>query len=296
MTDSTPTTPPANAADAAQPRRPRGTGFPSLTITEAVALIRQIAGFGAVHNNASLASALGHTTANSGPYRSKIAALKDYGLLTGRNDELTVTQLAQEIANPGFDADPQADLRKAFEQCQLFMTVLGELGKNQNLAVSSLANHAMNRHGVSNQSKDSFAEIFVKSGEVVGLIEVVDAEHFKIVEPSQRTVEQPAGDVDGAVPGVDTATSANVGGPGQPPAARQQFSAPSNAVVNHSWPIEGGVIRFTIETSMTLPATAYAVVGTVINEGDKLAALLAPAPVSPTVQAEPEQGDSADSE
>ena len=275
-------------AGTSAPRRPRGAGFPGLTLSDAVALVKQIAGFGASHNNASLSSALGHTTPNSGPYRSKIAALKDYGLLSGRNDELMVTPLGQELANPGFASNTAADLRTAFEQCQLFTKVLGELSKGQDIAIAGLANHAMNRHGVSAQSKDAFANVFVKSGVTAGVVELVGTDQFRIVDPSESR-----NDVldDNSDPGAEAAEGV-VRAPGtvtSPGGSAPRHNEYVNAVVNHSWQIDGGVIRFVVETSRTLPASAYGVVGSVIEAGDKLADMLA-APLNPSA------GDLADSE
>lgn len=272
-----------NAKAAKLPKRARGAGFPSMPLAEAVAMVKKIASYGTTHTNAAVASFLGHTTANSGPYRSKIAALKDYGLLTGRGDDLTVAPLALEIAHPGFDADPQNSLRAAFHNCKLFTVVYEALPKDRELEISSLANSAMHNHGVAAQSKDTFASVFVKSGVTAGLIEELDAAHVRLhdAKTSSAVEEHDEGDSPARVEDEGRATSS-------PAVVSEPIRASTTAVVNHAWPITGGTIRFTIESSSPLPAAAYAVIGTVISAGDKLAEMLGETEVSVEVAGDSE--------
>jgi hypothetical protein len=252
------------------PRRAPGVGFPSMPLGEAVTLIKKIASYGNTHTDAAIASFLGHSTANSGPFRTKVAALRDYGLLAGRGSDLSVTELALEIVHPGLDANPAASLRAAFMKCKLFATVLDALPKDVDLETAGLANTAMHNHGVASQSKDAFAASFVKSGVLAGLVEEVDAAHVRILagganapatDPEQQSVAEDAEDQ-----GADRQ---------QRTLSRPLAVDSTKAVVSHAWPINGGFVRFTIESSKTLPASAYGVIGTVIEAGDKLAAMLA---------------------
>lgn len=259
------------------PKRARGTGFPAMPLSDAVVLIKKVASYGTTHTNAAVASFLGHQTPNSGPYRSKVAALKDYGLLAGRGDELTVTALGLEITHPGLDADPKASLSKAFRSCKLFAAVYDGLPKDRDLEVSALANSALHNHGVAAQSKDAFARSFVKSGETAGLLASVEDGRIRL----PATVEASSGSSeDEKFENPDLRV----------PASRQANVTPvlSTAVVNHNWPIEGGTIRFVVESSRPLPATAYGVIGTVIEAGDKLADMLGLLEVSPEFDSDSE--------
>lgn len=258
-------------------RRAAGVGFPSMPLGDAVSLIKKIASYGTTHTDAAVASFLGHSTANSGPFRSKIAAMRDYGLITGRGGDLTVTPLALEIVHPGLDADPQASLRAAFGKCKLFTTVIDALPKDVELELSGLANTAMHNHGVASQSKDAFASSFVKSGVLAGLVEELAESKVRIPaqasaahSPTEEAETEDA--IENSPQGAGAGGFTGLGGRGG--FQRVVYPEPSNAVVNHSWPIDGGVIRFTIESSKTLPATAYGVIGTVIEAGDKLAEML----------------------
>jgi hypothetical protein len=250
------------------PRRAPGVGFPSLPLGETVALIRKIASYGNAHSDAAVASFLGHSTANSGPFRSKLAAMRDYGLLSGKGSELTVTPLALEILHPGLDADPQASLQAAFMKCKLFATVYDALPKGLELDIEGLANTAMHNHGVASQSKEAFAASFVKSGLLAGLVEEMDTERIRI-PPEGVAVSAEIEPEDAKAP-----YEVPVDRPQRQMPTRAILAEPTSAVVAHSWPIEGGVIRFTVESSLTLPATAYSVIGTVIEAGDKLAKML----------------------
>lgn len=248
-------------------KRSRGASFPAIPLADAVALVKKIASYGTTHTNAAIASFLGHQTANSGPYRTKVAALKDFGLLTGRGDELTVTPLALQLTNPGLDPNVQDCLATAFGSCRLFLTVYEALPTGRELDVQALANSALHNHGVATQAKDSFAKSFVKSGVTAGLFESLDNNKIRLSEKATTTTipiehEAPTPE-DGDL--IDKSSERN---------EASTLRLPTNAVVNHIWPIDDGVIHFIIESSRPLPAAAYGVIGTVIEAGDKLANML----------------------
>jgi len=246
-------------------RRSRGASFPSMTLAEAVALIKKIASSGTTHTNAAVASILGHQTANSGPYRTKAAGLKDFGLLSGRGDELTVTRLGLEIVHPGIGVDTDASLKRAFRSCKLFATVFDSLPKGDELEVDALASTALYNHGVAAQAKDAFARSFVKSGELAGVLITLDSGKIRLSEEAHNLA------ADDGAPGFETAPAAQA--PRREGGTRQ-YAFPTTAVVNHGWPISGGTIRFVVESTRPLPATAYGLIQSVIEAGDKLAQML----------------------
>jgi len=57
---------------------------------------------------------MGHATINSGAFRGKLAALRDYGLVSGRGESLEITPIGRKIAIPETEAERQAALREAF--------------------------------------------------------------------------------------------------------------------------------------------------------------------------------------
>lgn len=261
----------AETAKGKAPKRAPGASFPSMSLSEAVTLIKKVASYGNTHTTAAVASFLGHQTSNSGPYRTKLAALKDYGLLSGRGDDLTVTPLALELVHPGLDADPKSSLSRAFRSCKLFASVYDGLPKDRDLEVVALANSALHNHGVATQAKDAFASSFVKSGETAGLLVLVDGGKIRLLD------EAAEGPSDSVNPDSGGAHASRIPKGSVTPALPP---VPESAVVNHSWQITGGTIRFIVESSRPLPATAYSMIGSVIEAGDKLAAMLGPAEVA----------------
>lgn len=269
------------------PKRARGASFPTMPLGEAVAIIKKIANYGTTHTNEAVASLLGHTTANSGPYRTKVAALKDFGLLTGRGDDLTVTPLALELTHPGLDANPQTSLAAAFRSCKLFSTVYDALPRGRELDVDALANSALHNYGVATQAKKSFATSFVKSGETAGLLVSVEGGKIRLPDQGGAAMTEYVQDEPDQAPAVKS--SPDQAPVVKPPSGKEPgASVFAAAVVNHSWPIDGGTIHFIVESSRPLPAAAYSVIGAVIGAGDKLAVMLGPQEVAVENDGDPE--------
>lgn len=78
-------------------------------------------------SNEALASALGYSSAKSGPFHQRIADLRKYGVLTGRGSQLTACPLAQAIYNdrPGERAKA---LREMMESIPLFKALYEKFG------------------------------------------------------------------------------------------------------------------------------------------------------------------------
>ncbi|HEX6392167.1 MAG TPA: hypothetical protein VFZ97_01920, partial [Acidimicrobiales bacterium] len=71
-------------------RRKPSTGFPMIGLSEVTTVLTKAAQHGWNHTVAEIAGYLGHSTTNSGAFRVKLAALRDYGVLSGRGDELEI--------------------------------------------------------------------------------------------------------------------------------------------------------------------------------------------------------------
>src|SRR6185503_9990668 len=78
----------------------RGTGFPAISLPEAVEIVEKAGAYGRQHSMNALANYAGHSTVNSGPFRRKLAALKDWGLVAKAGNGITITPLGMEIAHP----------------------------------------------------------------------------------------------------------------------------------------------------------------------------------------------------
>lgn len=258
-------------ASATRKRRSRGTGFPSLSLSDAASAISTIAMMGKDLTKEQAASYLGHTTVNSGAFAVKYAALRDYGLLTGRGDDLEVTPLGMQIAHPESPSAREEALRQAFFRSDIFSSVYSTLHPGAELQKEHVAAKAMHQFGVSPQSKSNFIDAFVDSAETAGLVEVVDSERFRVRAPEADPVLQPQTDAEQSGGEADVPTT-------PPTEKRVEKAAPTRSaqppVVHHLWSLENGGMLFQITVSGSLPAPAYGKIQSIIEQGDELARML----------------------
>lgn len=262
MTDATPT--PAKAPGKTQ--EARGTGFPVLALQEAADVVKAAGAHGRSHSPDALAAYAGHTSSNSGPFRRKVAALRDWGLITGTGDTLTLTDRAMRIAHPPSDAELSDAMFDAFRNCELFWKVFENTAKGVELTYAALANSAVNNHGVGVGSKDKFVDSLVDSAATVGLADKVAGE--KVIFKARNAPSEGIG--------TNGATASNTGATEQK--ERRGESTPrGNAaapVVKQVWPVRDGEISFEIRLTTPLPAAAFAQVGKIVEEVQRLAETL----------------------
>jgi len=80
--------------------RVRSASFPLLSLPQAVKIIKDAGTYGPRHSRTAIATYAGHSSANSGPFKQKLSALRDWGFISGNGDELELTELAMKIAPP----------------------------------------------------------------------------------------------------------------------------------------------------------------------------------------------------
>jgi len=244
----------------------RGTGFPVISLPAATKIIREAGTYGKVHTANALASYAGHSTANSGAWRAKAAALRDWGLVTtAPSDSFALTDIALEIAHPSSPEDAQKAMLGAFNHCKLYVEIYNDMAKGTDLKVAQIANIAVTRHGVAAKSKDAFATSFVESAAAVGLASKVSADVVQLLSSpaaaSSDDVELDQHDE----PDGEAMVEREV------PLKRRPGSTPP--VVNQSWPLENGEITLTITSSKPFEGKVFVEIGTVIGAIEKLAQL-----------------------
>jgi len=104
----------AQSAGDERRRRKPSTGFPVLDLGEAASVLTRASQHGWEHTVAEIAGYMGHATTNSGAFRTKLAALRDYGLVSGRGKSLEITQVGRKIAVPESEQERLAALQEAF--------------------------------------------------------------------------------------------------------------------------------------------------------------------------------------
>lgn len=247
-------------------RRKRATGFPVVSLAEAAAILKEAGKYGFDHSTAAFASYMGHSTTNSGAFRQRLAAFRDWKLIAGRGDRLAMTDIARVIAHPTDDEAERKALQTAFVNSPVFFKLFDESAKGKPLAAGPLGNRAVLNVGVAPSSKDKFVQSFVDSAVAAGLASL-DDDGQVVLAPFDGGADggqQPSDEqfIDNRQPGPTSLGRTQ-------PVARQ-----GTPVVHQTWAIDGGSIVFEIRTDRPLPATAFTTVGQVVASLEVLAETL----------------------
>lgn len=259
-----------DGAQASKPatRRKRATGFPVVSLAEAAEILKEAGKYGFDHSTAAFATYMGHSTTNSGAFRQRLAAFRDWKLIAGRGDSLAMTDIARVIAHPTDDGAERRALQAAFMNSPVFFKLFDESAKGKPLAPGPLGNRAVLNLGVAPGSKDRFVQSFVDSAVAAGLASLNEDGQI-VLAPLD------AGASEGQQSGEDQFLDSPQ--PVQSSARRTQAAARQGTpVVHQTWAIDGGSIVFEIRTGKSLPATAFATVGEVVASLEHLAETLAP--------------------
>ncbi len=274
-----------DAPDAAEPtakpsksRRKPGTGFPVVSLAEAAKILKDAGRYGFEHSVEEFASYMGHTTTNSGAFRQRLAAFRDWKLIAGRGDTVSMTQLGRVIALPTDDEAEHAALQEAFRSCVVFTKVYDEAQKNTPLDRQVLGRRAVHGFGVSPNSVNKFVDSFVESAIVAGLAEEAGENQVVLLDPLSTDV----------LPTSTTAATKADPSPAATAAARSAPARVSTPVVHQTWPIADGMIVFEVRSDRPIPASAYVMVGEVVSTLERLAGVLAPMPEAGEQNAEDE--------
>jgi hypothetical protein len=254
------------------PRRKKSTGFPVVSLDEAATILKEAGKYGFDHSTSMFASYMGHSTTNSGAFRQRLAAFRDWKLIAGRGDSLSMTDIARKIALPPDAEVERQALREAFMNSPVFARLYEDMGKNQPLAQSNLGSKAVHDFGIAPGSRDKFVQSFVDSAVAAGLGEVTD--DGQIVLRTMLEDSSDSGRANSDDGGAPSDPDVRSGTPGSTvrsqPAARH-----GSPVVHQAWDIDEGSIVFEIRTDKPLPATAFITVGEVVASLEHLAATLA---------------------
>jgi len=249
---------------AASGRGPRGVGFPAVSLPDAAGIIRTAASNGRHHSLSAMAAYTGHATANSGPYRQKLAALKDWGLVTVSGDTVTITERGMGIALP---ASPAAELDLmlgAFQGCAIFWGVYNDTAKGIPLSLETIGNNAVTMYGVSVKTRDRFVKSFVDSAAAVGMAERLPTGDVRLM---QHAAEADA--VRNRLP--SPATPAPVDVPVRADTLQPApASGPSNGhklhpAISQVWKSDDAEIVFEVRTDGPLPSAAFMEIGTTVT-------------------------------
>jgi hypothetical protein len=247
-------------------RRKPSTGFPVVSLAEAAAILRSASKYGFEQSIGEFASHMGHTTTNSGAFRQRLAAFRDWKLITGRGDYISMTEIARIIALAPDTATERDALRAAFTSCAVFHKLYDDSQKNTPLERRGLGSRAVHAFGVSPKTVNKFIDSFVDSAVIAGFAEVAADDEVVLLVPGNE-------------PGIISTTPPDAPSPSSTyPVTTRSSPSSSTPVVHQSWPIEAGTIVFEIRSERPLPAGAYATVGEVVASLEHLSQTLAPSP------------------
>lgn len=252
-------------------KKERGTGFPTLSLPEAAAIVRTAGIYGNQHPLSAMAGYAGHQTANSGPFRQKLAALKDWGFVAVSGDTVHLTPAAMELALPASKETEAAVLLKAFQGCALFWKVYNDLAKGVAIDIDAIANKAVTAYGVNVKAREKFATSFVHSSVQVDLAESLNNDKVVLLTNNEdnyiptvgKTVDKPA-----------VSTPALV----EPPVAPVATTA-SKPVVSQSWEDSEASIIFEVRAAGPLSARHFVDVGRAVRAIEELWASMKTGPL-----------------
>lgn len=259
--DSSPTDPKA-------PRRKRGTGFPVVSLSDAARIVKEAGKYGFEHPTPAFASYMGHSTTNSGAFRQRLSAFRDWELVTGGGDMLIMTDVARMIAMPTDTEAERKAMQQAFMNCEVFARLYERTAKGQPLNPDRLGGRAVHEFGVSPGKASKFIESFVDSAVAAELAEVDDQ--------GDVVLWGPANDVAPSAPPGEEPIAATPTPPPAAPVASRAGPATSAPTVRQRWPIAAGEILFELRSDNALPASAFSAIGEVVSKLEALAATLAP--------------------
>lgn len=234
---------PENPASGPQLRTSRGASFPRMTLPEAAQAVKDICKVGSSHSPGSMASVLGHSSANSGAFRQKLADLREFELVTGRGEVLELSALAMRVARPLSPEDADAAIRQAFLGCEIFAELYQLVEKGSELKLELLANMGIHKLHVRQHVAERFANCFAE-GAVAAQLGERDNDSITLWER-----ERPSGPSDVEPPPADSVAEEE---------STHTETADTVQALRQVWPLSPGSVELAIRFPEALPASAFA--------------------------------------
>lgn len=152
----------------------RSKSFATFALPNSVALIKKASASGDELKTSALATYAGHSSHTSGPFKQKLASLREWGLITTNGSGVAnLTDIAKELAHPTDEQATNQFLLTAFQNCSIFWNLYRDLAKEMEMETDTVVNHAIKNFGIKPSAKNSFIKSFIDSAEAVKLAERV---------------------------------------------------------------------------------------------------------------------------
>ena len=237
--------------------------FPSLDLGEVTDVLVKASHMGWQHSVGEFAGYLGHQTTNSGAFRSKLAALRDYRVISGRGDDIEITDLGRQIAVAESEMARDTALQEAF-MSTVFGSLHEDMSKDISVPIDNLGKRAVNRFGIAPGAQGQFADAFARSAERAKLGERQPDGSIVL----RRRLSAADHDL-----GNDSTQSAEIGtvGAGTPSTGAKT----PKPVIDQRWDLgQGGEVAFVVRISGPLSAASFSVVGKAVAAIEDLVSVL----------------------
>lgn len=181
-----------------QSRISKDSRYPSVELSYAIKVVEEARKFGRNITNSHLA---GGGSVSSGAFRQKKASLGYYGLISGRENNIQITDNAEAILNPINDTEREEAIKKAFLTPDIFKKIYESVEKNKPIPLTTLGSLVIREYGIPVTAKDDFLSTLIKAGifaklveysddksEIIFLPSIVDT-NSKAIEPANSTDE-----------------------------------------------------------------------------------------------------------
>lgn len=229
---------------------------------------------------ASFAGHMGHKTTNSGAFRQRLAAFRDWGLITGRGDMLTMTEIARQLAMPPDEDAEREALQQAFWNCAVFAGLHEVLAKGQPLDQERIGSRGVHGFGIAPNRAQQFAQSFVESAIAAQLARIDSQGRLVLLgagndaQPDDEALPDQEPTIAGATDAASTQTGHRI---------VREPSGAASPTIRQSWPIAGGEIILEVRSKEALPATVFAAIGEVVTQLEALSSTLSQADGSDAV-------------
>jgi hypothetical protein len=260
-------------------RRSPSRGFPVVALGEAVDVVKTAGRYGRDHAREAFAGYMGHKTTNSGAFRQRLAAFRDWNLIEVGDGRIELTELGQRLAYPSSEDDEAKARRDAFQACEVFWELYDRSAKGTPLEIDNLANSAVHNHGVNPAKRATFGASFAASVVDAGLGEGAGEGKIRLDPIVDRSRNGHQADHADEVEDEDEdETKDETGGRNRKrkQSRRRAEFADDVPTIHQHWNVAGGELVFTATLDRAMPATAFGQVTKVIEAVEELVAVLGP--------------------
>jgi hypothetical protein len=265
-----------------QRSKKRSVGFPQLSLGESVDAVIAIGQHGASHTQDAAAAYMGHSTANSGAFRTKCASLRDFGLIVrGDRERVVLSDLAEQLVleAPG-DQKFRHLLLTAFETCRVFGMLYNDSAKDIPQDLQRFRANVVMRYGVASDQADKFLNSFVDSLVYAGLGQFDGNRVTLFTRDTVFKTDDSSDDEDDEEPALISRTVQRDASLSGARVHDLQHEPSIPVALRQAWPIEGGEIEFVIRTPKAMPSAIYALMAKMAEVAAEMEALLRPEPVA----------------